>query len=272
MDKAVDVGKNVFNKYNQLFLQPNIIANPSVYTFTKGNMMFVVESGCAGLMGHSHELYEVRHEHKDAIISFKMAKTYIHEHDATYFIVKHCNSYIIRTIKNGVVNDKLINMSPEIILHAHSLKIREIFKDSVRIFSDYRDIQIISNNKYTFEIQIDEGVLIEHIHDIHQIIPIPKEKMYRNAEVAFVFKEQFFHGHDGVFYIEKEDDEFVIKFNRRIVNKTTPDNKTGKHEHNIKLIRVTKRTNNKNLLLEDPVPDHVASEVYNAARLLLQLT
>lgn len=268
MEKVIGVGQDIFNKYNQLVIQPGIIANPSVHTFTKGNMMFVLESGAAGLMGHTHELYEVRNEHEQAIISFKMAKHYLHEHAGTYFIAKHDNSYAIYTVKN---DKPIVNISSEIMLHAHTLKLREIFKDSVRIFSDYNDVQVISNKKYTFEIQIDEGILIEHIHDIHQI-PIPNGKMFRNAEIAFVFRDAMFHGHPGVFYIEKHDGDFVIKLNKRIVHKTTPDDKIKQHEHNIKLIRVTKRSNNKNVLLEDPVPDHVANEIYNAAKLLIQLS
>jgi hypothetical protein len=267
MDTTLDFGKNIFNKYNQLVLQPAFIANPSVYTFTKGNMMFVLESGAAGLMGHSHELYEVQNEDNHAIISFKMAKTYLHDHHGTYFIAKHDNSYAIHTINN----DKLVNASSEIMLHSHNLKIREIFRDSVRIFSDYNDIQIISNSKYTFEIQIDEGILIEHIHDIHQI-PIPNGKIFRNAETAFIFRDALFHSHPGIFYIEKHNGEFVIKCNKAIVHKTTPDNKIKQHEHNLRLIRVTKRETNKNVLLEDPVPDHVGREIYHAAKMLLQLT
>ena len=267
MNNTVDIGKNIFNKYNQLVLQPSIIASSSVFTFTKNDMIFVVESGAAGIMGHSHDLYEVRNEHEHAIISFKMAKTYLHEHDATHFIAKHANSYAIYTVKN----DKLINGSIETMMHAHRLKIREIFKDSIRVFSDYNDIQIISNKKYTFEVQMDEGVVAEHIHDIHKI-PIPNGKCFQNAEIAFIFKEALFHAHNGVYYIEKCDDAFVIKCNKRPTDTTTLDDKIGKHQHNIKLIRVTRRANHKKILLEDPVPDHAASEMINAAKILLQLT
>jgi hypothetical protein len=266
MNTAFDIGKQVFDKYNQLVVQPNSLVNPSVYTFTKDQFLFVVESGGAGLMGHSHELYEVQHEDPQAIVSFKMAKTYLHDHDATYFIAKNNNCYSIHCTKNN----KLINASCETLFHSHSLKIREIFKDSVRIFSDYRDIQVISNKKYTFEIQIDEGVLLEHIHNIHQV-PVPNGKRYRNTEIAFILKQNLFHGHEGLFYIEKDNDGFVIKCNKRVVNTTTSDDKIGKHEHNIKLVRVTKRENNKNVLLEDPVPNHIAHEIYHGARLLMQL-
>jgi len=268
MENVTDIGKKVFEKYNQLIIQPSAIANPTVYTFTKDNMIFVVESGAAGLMGHSHELYEVQNEIPNAIISFKMANNCLHEHPSTYFIAKSNNSYAIYKITNNIVT---INTSSETMLHTHSLKIREIFKDSIRVFSDYRHVQIISNKKYTFEIQIDKGILLEHIHDIHQI-PIPKEKKFRNVEIAFVFKENIFHEHAGMYYIEKDDGEFVIKLDKLTVHTTTPDDKVGKHDHNIKLVRVTKRVNNKNVLLEDPVPPHVANDIYNAAKILLQLT
>lgn len=274
MNKVVDIGKNVFDKYNQLVIQPNVVVNPSVFTFTKDNMIFVVESGGAGIMGHSHELYEVSNEDKDAIISFKMARTYLHEHDETYFIEKdkQCNLYSIRCTKHGIKNDRLINMSSEFLLHMHCLKIREIFKDSVRIFSDYRDIQVISNEEYVFEIQLDEVIIIEHIHHI-QKIHIPKGKMFRNAEVAFVLTDNLFHGHPGIFYIEKrDDDDFVIKHGKRIVHKTMLDDKFEKHEHNIKIVRVTKRADNKNVLLEDPVPDHESHEICHVAKMLLLLT
>jgi hypothetical protein len=268
VDKVIEIGKKVFDKYNQLVVQPGMIAGPSVHTFTKGNMIFVVESGPAGLMGHSHDLYEVHHEHEHAIISFKMARTYVHEHDVTYFIAKKDNAYSIFSSKN----DKLVNASTEVMLHSHSLRISEIFKDSVRIFSDGRQTQIISNKKYTFEIQMDEGILVEHIHNIHQI-QIPKEKKFRKVEVAFILQQSKFHEHPGVYYIEKDEQgEFVIKCNKITVHTTTPDDKIHKHDHNIKLIRVTKRLNNKNVLLEDPVPDHAAREIYHAAKMIMQLT
>jgi len=268
MDTALDIGKNVFHKYNQLVLQPNIIASPSVYTFTKENMMFVVESGAAGLMGHTHELYEVSNEilDKNVILSFRMARTYLHDHEGTYFIAKNDNdnSYAIYTTRN----DKLVNMSTEKVLHAHHLKLREIFKDSVRIFSDYRDVQVISNTEFTFEIQLDESILAEHIHDIEKV-NIPDRK---KAEVAFIFKDALFHGHSGVFYIKKKNGDFVIKHDKHVVHTTTPDDKIGKHKHNIKLIRVTRRATNTNVLLEDPVPDHAARELVNVAKMLAQLT
>jgi hypothetical protein len=267
MEKALDIGKNIFNKYNQLVLQPNIIASPSVYTFVKEDTMFVVESGANGIMGHSHELYEVSNEFAnspdDAIICFKMARIYLHEHDDVYYID---SNYKIHSVNSS----KTINQSAEGAFHIHGLKVREVFKDSIRIFSDYRDIKVISTGKYIFEFQIDEGIVIEHIHDIMKIEK-PDDVMYKKAIVTFRFVDNLFHGHDGIYYIEKDNGKFVIKFNDKVVTTTSIDNKTQTHCHNIKLVRVTKRKT-KNCFVYDPVPNHEFNEIYHAAKILLQLT
>lgn len=259
MDKALDIGKTIFNKYNQLILQPNIIATPSVYTFVKEDTMFVVESGPNGIMGHSHELFEVKKAHDDAIISFKMARTYLHEHDDVYYIDA---DYKIHAVNSS----KLINQSAEGALHIHGMKVREVFKDSIRVFSDYRDIKVISTGKYIFEFQIDEGILLEHIHDI-VIVNKPTK-----AIVAFKFIDNLFHGHEGIYYIEKDENgKFVIKCNDKVVTKTSIDEKTKTHCHNIQLVRVTRRKTKK-YVAHEPVPNHEFNEIYHAAKMLLQLT
>lgn len=119
-----------------LIITPNVLLSerPEIYTFhyktDEKDILFIVESGSGGIMGHAHPLKEVSKSHiskkiKDAKIYFTMENEYLHSHsddEKIYYIAKSDNEYAIFDYETRETVSRCDFEGG----HWHSLKIRDV--------------------------------------------------------------------------------------------------------------------------------------------------
>ena len=120
-----------------LFITPYLLLKdrPEIFAFHYKNnkkdkdIVFIVESGSGGIMGHAHplkEIFDVPKKIKDAKIYFTIENEYLHSHpnkEYIYYIAKSKeDKYEIFEYET----QKIVTRSNFSAGHFHSLKIREV--------------------------------------------------------------------------------------------------------------------------------------------------
>lgn len=113
-----------------LFVYPNILMRdrPEVFTFKSKKNVFLVESGSGGIMGHAHELIQLKNvdkKVKGAVVYFTVANEYMHSHPdntTVYYIAKVDGEFQIFDL----ATQKIVTKTGWGGGHYHGLKIREV--------------------------------------------------------------------------------------------------------------------------------------------------
>ena len=117
-----------------MFVIPNMLQRPEVYTFTKGKKVFVLESHGGGILAHAHALVETFPDKMDQVkgakLYFTMEKEYSHSHPDTsfvYYVAKKgdgSNTYVIYELNT----QKEVTSSKMSGGHWHGLSVKEVIE------------------------------------------------------------------------------------------------------------------------------------------------
>jgi len=114
-----------------LFVEPNLLMRdrPEVFTFQKGNKVFLLESGAGGILGHAHAIVETfpsKHI-ANAVFYFTLENEYAHSHPDSSHIY-----YVARSSSSGKYAIFDYDTQSEVSVsqfgagHRHGLAVREV--------------------------------------------------------------------------------------------------------------------------------------------------